>query len=77
MQPTSVRPLTRVTVETWLDGSIHIILNGHELKYTLLAEKLKRKSIRQPVILTTHKLNYKPPPDHPWRLAGQVRLREK
>lgn len=67
IQPTTVWPLARIVMETWLDGSIHIILKGYELVYILLAEKPKKQRINQPIILTTHALNYKPPVNHPWR----------
>lgn len=67
IQPTTVRPLMRVTMEIWLDQTIHIVLNHHELTFALLPEKPKRKRIKQPIILTTHTLNYKPPLNHPWR----------
>jgi hypothetical protein len=67
IQPTTVRPLERVLLETWLDGSVHIILKNHELAYILLPEKPKKLRIKQPIILTTHTLNYKPSSNHPWR----------
>lgn len=67
IQPTTIRPLMRVTMETWLDQSVHILLKDHELAYLLLPEKPKKQRMKQPVILTTHILNYKPPPNHPWR----------
>lgn len=67
IQPTTIRPLMIVLMETWLDESVHIIFKDHELAYMLLPEKPKRQRIKQPVILTTHKLNYKPPVNHPWR----------
>ena len=67
IQPTTVRPLERVVLETWLDNSIHIILKNHELAFILLPEKHKKQRIKQPLILTTHSLNYKPPANHPWR----------
>ena len=67
IQPTTVRPLEKVCLETWLDESIHIMLKEHELAYTLLPEKPKRQRIKQSIILTTHKLNWKPPADHAWR----------
>lgn len=67
IQPTTVRPIQKVIVETWLDHTIHIVLKSYELKYILLPEKPKKREIRQPIILTTHKLNWKPPPNHPWR----------
>jgi hypothetical protein len=41
-------------------------LNGVFLNFTVLPQRpLPLK--KNPAILTTHKLNYKPPPDHPWR----------
>jgi hypothetical protein len=67
IQPTTVRPLMTVLLETWLDGAIHIMLKEHELAYMVLPEKPKKQRIKQPIILTTHTLNYKPPPNHPWR----------
>lgn len=66
IQPTTVRPKNEVIMETWLDGSTHIIFRNRELNYFLLPEK-PQKQIQQPVILTTHTLTYTPPPDHPWR----------
>lgn len=67
IQSTTVRPLEKVVMETWLDQSVHIMLKTHELAYILLPEKPKKQRIKQPIILTTHTLNYKPPPNHPWR----------
>ncbi len=67
IQPTTVRPQEIALMETWLDGSIHILLEDHGLSYIVLPEKPKKQRIKQPLILTTHKLNYKPPPNHPWR----------
>lgn len=67
IQPITVYPLKRVLIETWLDGSIHIILKEYELAYLILQIKPKKQRIHHPVILTTHTLNYKPPPNHPWR----------
>lgn len=67
IQPTTVRPLEKVMVEIWLDQTVHITFRNHELAYMLLPEKPKKQRIKQPIILTTHTLNYKPPPNHPWR----------
>lgn len=67
IQPTTIRPQEIIVVETWLDDSIHLLLKNHELKYLLLPEKPKKQRIIQPIILTTHTLNWKPPKDHPWR----------
>ncbi len=66
IQPTTVRAREEVIIEVWLDGSIHILKKTHELSYIVLPDKPKRQS-KQPIILTTHKLNYKPPQNHPWR----------
>lgn len=67
IQPTTVRLLMIVLMETWLDSSVHILLKDHELAYILLPEKPKKQRFKQPVILTTHKLNWQPSRDHPWR----------
>ncbi len=67
IQPTTIRPFMIVLMESWLDQSVHIVLKEHELAYLLLPEKPKKQRIKQPIILTTHTLNYKPPPNHPWR----------
>lgn len=66
IQPTTVRAKEKVLVEEWLNLTIHFSLHGYYLKYTVLPEKPK-KANKQPVVLTRHKLNWKPPKDHPWR----------
>ena len=66
IQPTTLRPKEQILVEEWLDGTIHLKFKGYDLKYFLLPEKPK-KLFRQPVIITNHPLNWKPPPNHPWR----------
>jgi len=71
IQPTTVRPLERVLMETWLDSSIHIMLKVYELVFIILPEKPKKQQIKQPIILTTHKLNWQPAPNHPWRRYGK------
>lgn len=67
IQSITVRPLQKVTIETWLDQTVHIMLKDHELVYMILPEKPKKQRIVQPIILTTHKLNWKPPDNHPWK----------
>jgi len=67
IQPTTVRPLMLIVMETWLDESVHIVLKDHELAFILLPEKPKKQRIKQPIILATHTLNYKPSANHPWR----------
>ena len=66
IQPTTVRAKEKVLVEEWLDRTIHFSLKGKYLKYTELPERPKRVK-RPPPILTRHRLNWKPPIDHPWR----------
>lgn len=66
IQATTIRPKDKVLVEEHLDGTIHFRFKEHYLKCFILPEKPKKIS-RQPAILTTHPLNYKPPSDHPWR----------
>jgi len=50
-------PGRSVTVRRWLDGSLHIFWNEHELPYSLVTSKPKPKlrTVRQPAA------------DHPWR----------
>jgi hypothetical protein len=66
IQPTTVRAKEQVTVEEWLDGTTHFVLRGFDLSYLLLPERPPRVK-KPPVILTTHKLNWRPPLNHPWR----------
>ncbi|MDO8498238.1 MAG: ISNCY family transposase [bacterium] len=66
IQSTTIRPKDRVQVEQWLDNTLHFKFKGFELNFFLLPEK-PQKTSRQPAILTTHPLNWKPPANHPWR----------
>lgn len=66
IQPTTVRAREKVIVEEWLDKSIHFSLREKYLVYTILPKR-PEKVKRPPPILTRHKLNWKPPNDHPWR----------
>lgn len=66
IQLTTVRAKDKVLVEEWLDGTIHFSLREKYLNYTMLPERPKK--IKQlPLILTTHRINWKPPLNHPWR----------
>jgi len=76
IQPTTVRPKEAVTIETWLDKTLHITLKDFELNYFLIKgrpEKMKTT----PVILTKHSLNWVPPFNHPWRRAGRRAIEER
>lgn len=66
IQPTTVRAKEKILVEEWLNGTIHFSLRDKYLNYSVLPERPKKLN-KQPVILTTHRLNWKPPADHPWR----------
>jgi hypothetical protein len=58
-----------VVVEQRLDGSIHIIYNGRELKYKKIHTRPPRpKEQKSPRPRKT----YIPPPDHPWRRLSIV-----
>jgi transposase len=66
VQTTTVRAREKVLVEEWLDGTIHFSLREKYLNYVELLERPKKVK-KSPPILTRHKLNWKPPIDHPWR----------
>ena len=66
MQPTTVRARETVLVEKWLDRTIHFRLREKYLTYTVLPQRPQRAKTN-PTILTTHRLNWKPPLNHPWR----------
>lgn len=66
IQPATVFKTDKVLIEERLDNTMKIKYKNHYLNFCQLPERpLKVKST--PVILTTHKLNWIPPKDHPWR----------
>lgn len=72
LQPTTIRPRETIIVEQWLDGTIHLNKQGHYLSYISLPKRPK-KAKTNPSILTTHPLNWKPPPNHPWKRPFKTR----
>jgi len=66
IQPTTVFKTDKVLIEERLDNTIQIKYKDRYLNFFLLPERPK-KIKSNPVILTTHKPNYIPPIDHPWR----------
>lgn len=70
IQPTTIRPKDSVIVEERLDRTIHFCFGEKYLNYINLPQKPQR-SKSQPLILTRHKLNWKPAANHPWRLYGK------
>lgn len=71
LQPTTIRPRETVIVEQWLDGTIHLNKRGYYLAYILLPKR-PEKAKTNPAILTTHKLNWKPASNHPWKKSFKV-----
>lgn len=72
IQTITVRPNEQVLVEVWLDGTIHFSLRGIYLAFITLPERPKKVK-KNPSLITTHKLNYKPHPDHPWRKPYKIK----
>ncbi|MEK6704273.1 MAG: ISNCY family transposase [Bdellovibrionota bacterium] len=66
IQPVTVRPREEIVVEEWLDQTLHLKFRNQELNFFLLPGKPQKVSASQPAILTTHRLNWKPPANHPW-----------
>lgn len=65
IQPTTVRPKERIVVEEWIDGTLHFNLREYDLLFFPLPER-PQKMKTYPVILTSHKLNWNAPANHPW-----------
>ena len=66
IQPTTIRAGDVVTVEERLNLKIYLSFKGKYLNYVILPNRPPKTKI-QPLILTGHKLNWKPPVNHPWR----------
>lgn len=66
IQPITVRAGNVVIVEEHLDGKVYLCFREKYLNYIVLPQKPQR-SKSQPLILTGHKLNWKPPANHPWK----------
>jgi len=62
-------PRTQVTVRHWLDDSLHIFWNDHELRYEILSNKP----------LSPKRPTPNPPLDHPWRwrIVGSARAQKR
>lgn len=68
IQPTTIHPKEKVTVEEWLDGTIHFCFKNYDLPYFPLPERpLKMKT--NPIILTNHKLNWNAPLNRLWEIS--------
>lgn len=82
-QPVTIVPKDRVTVEEWLDHSIHLRLREKELTYKPLPARPKKTTTSIPWVLTTTPADpapsrsWKPAGDHPWRRHAVLALAEK
>lgn len=72
LQPITIRPRETIIVEQWLNGTIHLNKQGHYLTYILLPKR-PEKAKTNPLIITTHRLNWIPPENHPWRKGYKSR----
>ncbi len=72
IQPTTIQSKDVILVEEWLDTTIHFSFKEHYLLYTMLPQRPK-KVRSNPVILTTHKLNWVPAFNHPWRQGFPIK----
>jgi len=66
IQPTTIRAGSVIRVEEHLNGKIYLGFGGKYLNYVVLPNRPAKIKI-QPLILTGHKLNWKPSANHPWR----------
>lgn len=56
----------KVTVEEWLDGTLHITYNGQDLRFREITKVLNKAAAEAPFLL--HKQgSWTPSPDHPWK----------
>ena len=79
-QPVRVKPKDKVELETRLDKTIHIKLNGTELVFMELPERAHKGvyATRKPAIAIPKPTQYKPSKNHPWRnWKPQNKQREK
>lgn len=72
LQPTTIRSRETIIIEQWLDGTIRLNKQGYYLNYILLPNR-PEKAKTNPLIITTHKLNWIPPENHPWRKGYKSR----
>ena len=66
IQPVTIMQKQEVQIEVWLNNKIKIKFKGKYLNYFILTHK-PQKLKTAPLILATHKTNWKPPLNHPWK----------
>jgi hypothetical protein len=64
-QPCTVLRRDRVTIDEWLDGSVHIRLRQKELSYTVTAKRPEKQQTK--VTALVPRPTTKPAANHPWR----------
>jgi hypothetical protein len=67
LQPITIYRKDEVIIEEHLDNSIHICKKEKYLNFKELPYKPKKEIKLMLPAITTHKSNYIPPTDHPWR----------
>lgn len=67
LQPITIYKKDEVIIEEYLDNSIHICKKEKYLNFKELSNKPKKEIELMLPAITTHKSNYVPPTDHPWR----------
>jgi len=67
LQPITIYRKDEVIIEEHLDNSIHICKKEKYLNFKELPYKPKKEIKLMLPAITTHKSNYVPPTDHPWR----------
>lgn len=72
LQSTTIRPRETIIIEQWLDGTVHLNKQGYYLSYIPLPKR-PEKTKTNPLIITTHPLNWIPPKNHPWRKSYKSR----
>ena len=75
-----IEQLTRakkVTVEKRLDGNMHIIYKGQDLRYRVITEQPPKQLPDPPLILAGKKTSWTPPADHPWKKRLVLRRRQE
>jgi len=68
LQPITIRARDKIIAEEWLNQTVHFSLKEKYLNFVVLPERPK-KAKNNPTILTSHKLNWKPPVNHPWKCS--------
>ena len=66
IQPVTIRQKEKIIVEEHVNGKVKFVFKQKYLNYFQITKR-PEKVKASPAVLTTHKTNWKPPPDHPWR----------